>query len=94
MARAILLQATSGRPLVLSRGIGDTWTLQCNGFHFIQDPADKQEVAVVEKSLSELDDAGYVQAAPWQGDNRHIYLTPKGKIFVDKALEFPDNQQQ
>src|SRR5947209_474503 len=47
LALAILSQATTGRPIVLSKGIGGAWALQCNGVHFIQDPTNKQEVAVV-----------------------------------------------
>jgi hypothetical protein len=87
LAVAILAQATTGRPLVLSKGIGGAWLLQCNGYHFIQDPANKQEVAVVEKTLNELADAGYLQAEGWVGATRNIYLTDAGRDFVQRVME-------
>ena len=59
LAVSIMFQATTGRPIVLSKGIGDAWLLQCNGVHFIQDPTNKQEIAVVERAVNELADAGY-----------------------------------
>lgn len=87
LALAILSQATTGRPLVLNRGSGDTWALQCNGVHFIQDPANKQEVAVVEKTVNELADFGYLRDDGWVGANKSIYLTAAGYAFLTRVLE-------
>ena len=85
LALSILFQATTGRPIVLSKGIGDAWMLQCNGVHFIQDPANKQEVAVVEKTVNELAEAGLVEAGAWQGANRPIHLTTAGYELCQKV---------
>lgn len=86
LAVSILFQATTGRPIVLSKGIGDAWLLQCNGVHFIQDPTNKQEVAVVERVVNELADAGYLRAEEWAGANRRIFLTDSGYEFCRRVL--------
>jgi hypothetical protein len=85
LAVSILFQATTGRPIVLSKGIGDAWLLQCNGFHFIQDPTNMQEVAVVERVVDELADAGYLRAEEWAGANRRIFLTDSGYEFCRRV---------
>jgi hypothetical protein len=87
LALTILSQATTGRPVVLNKGFGDTWLLQCNGVHFVQDPTNKQEVAVVEKTVNELVEAGYLRDEGWAGNNKNIYLTDDGYGFVQGVLD-------
>ena len=87
LALAILSEAKTGRPIVLSKGIGDAWQLQCNGIHFIQDPTNKHEVAAVEKTINELADAGYLRDEAWVGANKNLYLTAAGDAFMNGTLE-------
>ena len=87
LAMSILFQATTGRPIVLSKGFNDTWALQCNGVHFIQDPGNKQEVAAVENVVNELADLGLLRAEGWQGANRPIFLTEEGYTFCQQILQ-------
>ena len=83
---SMLAQARTGRPIVLSKGFGDAYVLQCNGVHFINDPNDKQEVAAVGVVVDELCEAGYLIAEEWVNGDRRLYLTDSGREFVQREL--------
>lgn len=82
LAYSILLQATNGRPIVVSAGLSDTWLVQCNGHHFIQDETDKNEAASVKEALNKLVDEKYLRAEEWNGADRYIYITDKGLALI------------
>lgn len=85
LVREILSAAETGRPIVLSKGISDTWMLQCNGVHFIRDPANEDEVAVVKQAVNELADAGYLRDDGWVGANKHLHVTDAGQSFLNQV---------
>ena len=89
LAAAILVHASTGRPVIISKGFNGDIAVQCNGAHFIQNVCDPVEQEIVGQTLDELVAAGPFSKGEWQGCNRRLYLTEYGCRVMDTMAATP-----